>query len=390
MLKHVRLHLVLSILVVGALVAVTITLTSRGNATRSLILFCYSLTWFAVSSLLANGQRFVHNNQATQRSQIKPAPVISFSTLEFPQSPKTSEVPGIVNAFSVDLEDYFHTEVAAQTVVWSQWDEMPSRLEHTVPKLLRLLEDTQTRGTFFVLGWIAEKYPEMVREIAECGHEIGCHSYRHLPVFRMTPQAFAEDTRIAKMLIEDAVGREVLGYRAPCFSITPGTEWAFDVLSEMGFQYDSSINPVCHLFYGNPRAQRHPHFVGRHGLFEIPVATWRAGRTNLPVGGGAYLRILPYRYNERGLQSINQREKLPATLYMHPWEIDGEQPDLALPFISTLRQRFGTGEMEQRLRRLLTAHRFAPIAEVYAGSIPGLPNTPLENQKSVTQVGVAS
>ena len=389
MLKHIRLQLVLSILVVGALVAVTVTLTSRGSGTRSLILFCNSLTWFAVSALLASGQRFVQNKHATLRSQIKAVPVISFPVSELPQSPKACEIPRIVNAFSVDLEDYFHTEVAAQTVVWSQWDEMPSRLEHTLPRLLALLNDTQTRGTFFVLGWIAEKYPEMVREIAECGHEIACHSYRHLPVFRMTPQAFAEDTRIAKILIEDASGREVLGYRAPCFSITPGTEWAFDVLSELGFQYDSSINPVCHFFYGNPHAQRHPHFVGRHGLFEIPVATWRAGRTNLPVGGGAYLRILPYRYNERGLQSINQREKLPATLYMHPWEIDEDQPDLALPFLSTLRQRFGTGTMERRLRRLLTAHCFASIAEVYAGSIPGLPNTPLANQKYVTQVGVA-
>lgn len=390
MLKHVRLQLVLSTLVVGALVAVTVTLTSRGGATQSLILLCHSLTWFAVSALLANGQRFVQNKQANVRSQIKTVPVISFPASELPPSPKAWKMPEIVNAFSVDLEDYFHTEVATQTVIWSQWDEMPSRLEHTVPKLLKILDDTQTRGTFFVLGWIAEKYPEMVREIADCGHEVACHSYRHLPVFRMTPQAFAEDTRIARILIEDAAGREVLGYRAPCFSITPGTEWAFDVLSELGFQYDSSINPVCHFFYGNARAQRHPHFVGRHGLFEIPVATWRAGGRNLPVGGGAYLRILPYRYNELGLQSINQREKLPATLYMHPWEIDEEQPDLALPLLSTLRQRFGTGAMEQRLRRLLTAHRFAPIAEVYAGSIPGRPSTPLANQKYVTQVGVAS
>jgi polysaccharide deacetylase family protein (PEP-CTERM system associated) len=272
----------------------------------------------------------------------------------------------LVNAFSIDLEDYFHTEVASSTVAYSDWDAMPSRINSSVPRLLDLLDEHNTRSTVFVLGWIARKYPNLVRQVAERGHEIACHSDRHRPVFRLDQHSFHEDTRIAKETIEDAIGESVYGYRAPSFSITPGIEWAFDVLQELGFNYDSSVNPVRHSFYGNPTASRYPYFVGESRLLEIPVATWRIGATNLPVGGGAYLRILPYQYIRAGLSWINRVERKPFTLYVHPWEIDQYQPVLKLNWKSRARQTWGISTMESRMARLLSSFRFAPINEVYS------------------------
>ena len=280
---------------------------------------------------------------------------------------RESQTPAspLVNAFSIDLEDYFHTEVSSSMVSYSDWDAMPSRIGSSVPRLLDLLDQHNTRSTVFVLGWIARKYPSLVREVAARGHEIACHSDRHRAVFRLDQQSFHEDTRIAKESIEDACGENVTGYRAPSFSITPGTEWAFDVLQELGFSYDSSVYPVRHSFYGNPKGSRYPYFIGDGKLLEIPVATWKIGTANLPVGGGAYLRILPYQYTRMGLNWINRFDRMPFTLYMHPWEIDAYQPLLKLDWKSRARQTWGIGTMENRLSSLLTSFRFAPITEVY-------------------------
>ncbi len=278
---------------------------------------------------------------------------------------RSSRAP-IVNAFSIDLEDYFHTEVASKAVSYSDWDGMPSRISSSVSRLLDVLDEHNTRSTVFVLGWVARKYPSLVRQVADRGHEIACHSDRHRAVFRLDQDSFQQDTRIAKEAIEDATGLAVHGYRAPSFSITPGTEWAFDVLQELGFSYDSSVNPVRHSFYGNPSASRYPYFVGESRLLEIPVATWRVGSTNLPVGGGAYLRILPYQYVRAGLAWINHVERKPFTLYMHPWEIDQFQPMLPLDWKSRARQTWGIATMESRMSRLLTSFRFAPMNQVYA------------------------
>ena len=272
----------------------------------------------------------------------------------------------ITNAFSIDLEDYFHTEVASQVVGLQSWDLMPSRIHSSVPRLLDLLDQHNTRATVFVLGWVAERYPALVREVARRGHEIGCHSYLHRAVFRLDRKTFYEDTLKAKQLIEDATGARVVGYRAPCFSITPGIDWAFDVLTELDFQYDSSVNPVRHSFYGNSNAPRHPYYVAKNRLLEIPVATWRVLGVNLPVGGGAYLRLLPYRYSVAGLRHLNEKERQPGTVYMHPWEIDQGQPGLALPWLSNIRQTWGTAGMGNKLSDLLKTFRFAPMAAVYS------------------------
>ncbi len=205
----------------------------------------------------------------------------------------------------------------------------------------------------------------------------------------MGPTSFFEDTRKAKYLIEDATGLSVVGYRAPCFSIVRGTEWAFHVLSQLGFRYDSSINPIRHGFYGNARAPLLPHYVGDGELLEIPVAVWRVKGLNLPVGGGAYLRLLPYKYSIAGLRHLNRVEKRPATIYMHPWEMDAQQPDLNLPLFSHIRQTWGTATMEDRVRCMLNEFRFAPLADVYSnaigsfGTAPALTAPPLLNAVEV-------
>jgi polysaccharide deacetylase family protein (PEP-CTERM system associated) len=292
------------------------------------------------------------------RVQVKPAIEL---TLAAP-----SHIRPVCNAFSIDLEDYFHTEVASQAVDFSNWDGMPSRITSSVMRLLDLLDEHQTKSTVFVLGWVAKKNPVLVRHVAERGHEIACHSYRHKAVFCHDRQSFYQDTLMARQAIEDATGHRVQGYRAPSFSMTPGTEWAFDVLSELGFVYDSSIHPIRHKFYGNAGGRRYPYVVSASGLIEIPIATWRLAGSNLPIGGGAYLRMLPYAYIRAGLSHVNDRECQPATLYVHPWEIDSFQPPLGLSWKSHMRQNWGVQTMEGRLTHLLSHFRFAPISQVYA------------------------
>lgn len=277
-------------------------------------------------------------------------------------------VAQIVNAFTIDLEDYFHTEVSSRDVDYEQWGKMPSRIESSTHRMLDLLDEHQVRATVFVLGWVAERYPRLVREVAVRGHEIACHSFRHKRVNQLTPRMFMEDTRSAKHAIEDATGERVDGYRAPSFSITPGTEWAFETLEQLGFTYDSSVHPVWHATYANARAPRFPYYPTKNNILEIPIATWRVGGVNLPVGGGAYLRLLPYTYIQHGLNSVNHREWQPVTLYVHPWEIDYLQPAIHSDFASHVRQLWGTRTMEARLHKLLSTMRFSSIADVYAKS----------------------
>ncbi len=281
-----------------------------------------------------------------------------------------SVASGITNAFSIDLEDYFHTEVASRVVSSSSWESMPSRVEASTMRMLEILDRSDTSATVFVLGWVARKYPRLIRQIAQQGHEVACHSDRHRAVFTLSPKEFLEDTYTAKRSIEQASGVAVYGYRAPSFSITPGTEWAFDVLAQLGFAYDSSVNPVRHSFYGNPHASRFPFYVANCALLEIPIATWRVFGNNFPVGGGAYLRLLPERYIHAGIRSINRKDREPATMYVHPWEIDSCHPYLDLDWKSRTRQTAGLAAMEGKLERLLAAMKFAPIADVYSHLIP--------------------
>jgi polysaccharide deacetylase family protein (PEP-CTERM system associated) len=286
-----------------------------------------------------------------------------------PSTPAPVQRSRVVNAFTIDLEDYFQTEVASRSLPYSEWDRMPSRIEHSVQRMLDLLDESDARATVFVLGWIAERYPRLVREVARRGHEIGCHSYRHRRVYTLSPEVFAEDTRLAKRVLEDVIGSAVEGYRAPSFSITPGTEWAFHILEDLGFLYDSSVNPVWHSSYANQHAPRFPYYPAGTRLLEIPIGTWRIGNVNLPVGGGAYLRLLPYGYIRRGLSVINTRERQPATLYVHPWEIDYHQPALHKKWSSQVRQMWGTRTMEAKLRKLLASSRFEPISIAYSQAL---------------------
>ncbi len=266
----------------------------------------------------------------------------------------------LTNAISVDVEDYFQTEAMSSVAPRKNWGSFPSRVESSTRALLDLFAEFDVKATFFFLGWVAERFPAIVRETRDLGHEIGCHSYWHHPVFRMTSKEFWEDTYRAKETIEDATGEAVVGYRAPNFSINSSVPWAYSVLEELGFEYDSSVYPVRHDLYGNPDAQRSPHRVGTR-LMELPLATWRVFNHNLPVGGGAYLRILPYALMRNGIEASNNKEHRPAVLYLHPWEIDAFQPRLQAPWKSRMRQYTGLAGMKSRLERLLSQFRLGRI-----------------------------
>lgn len=275
------------------------------------------------------------------------------------------------HALTIDLEDYFHTEVASQGISFSDWEHQPSRIEPCTHRLLDLLDRNHTQATFFVLGWVAKRYPRLVREIHQRGHEIGCHSLDHKLVSRMSPNDFYTSTKTAKAIIESVIQEPIFGYRAPSFSITPGCEWAFETLAMLGFSYDSSVHPVHHPTYGNPKAPRSAYPVAHDRLMEFPIATWKIAGRNLSVGGGAYLRLLPYQYIQRGLATWEKEMQVPAMLYLHPWEIDPYQPHIPLSFHSTVRQTWGTTMMEDKLQRLLTQFRFGSVRDTHKGILEG-------------------
>jgi len=258
----------------------------------------------------------------------------------------------VKNAISVDVEDYFQTEAVSSAAPRSMWESYPSRVAANTEALYDLFARFDVKGTFFFLGWVAERFPSLVRTAHELGHEVGCHSYWHKPVFRLSSDEFRSDTYRAKRAIEDATGAAVWGYRAPNFSIIPSVPWAHSILEELGFLYDSSVYPVHHELYGNHSAPRHAHRVGDR-LLELPLATWRVRNLNLPVAGGAYLRILPYALVKHGVRAMNVNEEMPAVLYLHPWEIDDAQPRLSVGWKSRLRQYTGLAGMTSKLERLM-------------------------------------
>lgn len=353
-----------------SVLAVHVWLTNSGHLPPVIALGSFGAMCLLLSFVPNTGKQSAANEAESISARPQPALAEVINIREGRRDSISGPRP-VINAFTIDLEDYFHTEVASSTVPYSEWDAMTPRLHHTMPRLLDVMDKYRVRSTVFVLGWVARKYPWLVKEIALRGHEIGCHSNQHRAVFRLSPSEFWNDTLTAKHSLEDLTGVRVRGYRAPSFSITPGTEWAFDVLRESGFDYDSSVNPVRHKFYGNPTAPRFASHVGKNGLLEIPVATWRLAGQNLPVSGGAYLRLLPFSYIKTGLRQINKSEQQPFTVYMHPWEIDAEASPLKLQGLSRIRQNFGTATMEARLEQLFKEFQFAPMAEVYANSLAG-------------------
>jgi polysaccharide deacetylase family protein (PEP-CTERM system associated) len=271
-----------------------------------------------------------------------------------------------LNAMSVDVEDYFHVSVFDGVVPRSDWDRMESRVCANTTRLLDLFDEFGVRGTFFVLGWVAQRQPGLVRDIAARGHEIASHGYGHRLVYSQTRQDFREDVRRAKRLLEDTSGVAVGGYRAPSFSVTTASWWALDILLEEGHWYDASIFPIRHDRYGIPDAPRHPHRLDLNGgaLMEMPGATVRVGPLNLPVAGGGYFRIFPYAWTRWGIARLNRREHLPAVFYVHPWEIDPDQPRLPAGRLGRFRHYRNLHRTEGRLRALLSDFRFGTVGSL--------------------------
>ena len=270
--------------------------------------------------------------------------------------------PG-THIFTVDVEEYFHAHALASAAPLSRWHTLESRVVDSTVRLMDLLARHEAHATFFVLGWVAERYPDLVQAIAARGHELASHGYAHRLVYDQTPDAFREDVRRAKDLIESAAAQPVRGYRAPSFSVTTRSMWALDVLLEEGYTYDASIFPIRHDRYGIPDAPRWPHTIerGRGRIFEVPGSTVRLGSTNLPVAGGGYFRILPYAWTRWGIARVNTAERQPAIFYLHPWEIDPDQPRLPAGWLGRFRHYRNLRKAEPRLRALLTDFSFAPL-----------------------------
>ena len=269
------------------------------------------------------------------------------------------------NALSFDIEDWFQVENLKTAIARDQWDELELRVETNTRKILALLREANARATFFVLGWVAERCPDLVREIDRDGHEVASHGYGHGLVYDMTPEAFREDLLRSKRILEEIVKKPVTGYRAPSFSITPRNLWALDILKETGFDYDSSVFPVSmHDRYGFPGCSTRP-FVWPNGLVEIPLSVYQIGRLSLPAAGGGYFRLFPYGYFHRIFTRLNRRGEA-ATFYMHPWELDPGQPRVRVPWFYRFRHYVNLSQAEARLRRLLRDFRFTTLSAAHS------------------------
>ncbi|MGH7888274.1 MAG: XrtA system polysaccharide deacetylase [Candidatus Binatia bacterium] len=273
----------------------------------------------------------------------------------------------MLNALTIDVEDYFQVEAFADVILPIQWIQYPLRVEQNTRRLLEMLGRHGIRATFFVLGWVAEHCPDLVREIALAGHEIGCHGYNHQRIGRADEKVFREDIYRAKAILEELSGALVRCYRAPSYSVTTQTLWALDILHHAGFEYDSSIFPVFHDQYGIPDAPRFPHYRslgnGRR-ILEFPPSTLSIYGANLPISGGGYFRLLPYGLTAWALRRINEKEAQPAMFYLHPWEIDPAQPRIAASWRSRFRHYQNLHSTEEKFDRLLDEFSWASLTEV--------------------------
>lgn len=273
----------------------------------------------------------------------------------------------IVNVMSVDVEDYFHVQAFANVIDRGDWDRYPLRVEQNTRRLLEMFQEFDVQATFFVLGWVAERCAGLVRDIADAGHEVGCHGFSHQPIYGGDEDQFRDDIRQAVAVIENICGKPVRSYRAPSYSVTRDTLWALDILAEEGFDNDSSIFPIVHDNYGIPDAPRFPHLRQLSGggrITEFPPSTVRILGNNVPVAGGGYLRLFPYQVTARAIQHLNTQENQPAMVYLHPWEIDVDQPRIAAPWRSRFRHYQNLATTETKLRKLLTSFSWKPMAEV--------------------------
>lgn len=280
----------------------------------------------------------------------------------------------MLNAMTIDVEDYFHVAAFADRISPGQWAAHDYRAVANTEKLLAIFGEAGVRATFFFLGWVAERSPDLVRAVAAAGHEVACHGYSHQLVFRQERDLFRQETLRAKGFLEDTLGQKVRGYRAASFSITPQSSWALDELAEAGFEYDSSIAPMRHDIYGWPDGPRAPGRItcpSGAELVEFPVMLARWAGAAVPVAGGGYFRILPYAFIKAGLRNINEAQGQPFFFYLHPWEVDPQQPRVAGASLkSRVRHYTGLNACESRLRRLLQDFRFGTMEDVLSGLLP--------------------
>ena len=299
----------------------------------------------------------------------------------------SSPAPSVEHVFTVDVEEYFHVSAFDHAVSRGDWLALPSRIARNVDCLLELLARHDTSGTFFVLGWIVEKHPDVVQKISAAGHEIASHGWWHRRVTTLTPKEFRADIRLSKAALEHVTGKEVLGFRAPNFSIVPGKEWAFDVLLEEGYRYDSSLFPVRRPGYGYPNAEPRPHRIHRASgeLLEFPLATVAWSGVRLPAAGGGYFRHLPYALTRTAFRQHSTRG-IPGTFYIHTWEFDQDQPRMSVPWLTRLRHYRGLGRTFSRLERLLSEFPFTSASRwMRLASKSGCSSTAVVHYKTVAQ-----
>jgi len=278
--------------------------------------------------------------------------------------------PRPVNAMSVDVEDYFQVLALSPHIARAEWELRECRIPANVERILETFATRNVRATFFVLGWVAERFPAVVRSIAAGGHEIASHGYEHVQASRQTPEVFRADVMRTRKILEDVSGQAVLGYRAASYSIGRDNLWALDVLQECGHRYSSSIYPVRHDIYGMPEAPRFAFRLRPDALLEIPVTTVRVAGRNFPCGGGGYFRLLPYALFRWALARVNQNDRQPGVFYFHPWEVDPQQPRVAgASWRSRFRHYTNLQRMHPRLERLLADFRWGRMDEVFAPAL---------------------
>ena len=271
------------------------------------------------------------------------------------------------NAMSVDVEDYFQVSAFENIVARSDWASVTCRVESNTNQILDLFDDTETVATFFILGWVAERYPQLVREIVLRGHEVGSHGFAHIRATQQSPPEFRSDVEVTKKILEDITGEPVIGYRAASFSIAKSNLWVHQELADAGYEYSSSVYPVRHDLYGIPDAPRDPFLVKDIGILEIPLTTAQVLGRNLPAGGGGYFRLLPYGYSRWAIHRRNNLDSQPAVFYFHPWEIDAEQPRFQAPLKTTIRHYSNLSSMSAKLRRLTSEFRWRSMREIFLG-----------------------
>ena len=254
----------------------------------------------------------------------------------------------------MDIEDYFQVSAFEKVIDRSDWETLPCRVEQNTDKVMQIFVDHDAKGTFFILGWVAKRYPQLIKRIAEQGHEIASHGWDHVRIIHMTPEQFKSDVTKTKALLEDLSGIQVKGYRAPSYSIGSSNLWALDILQETGHKYSSSIYPIHHDLYGMPQAPRFAFYPNELDIIEVPVTTTKVLGKNFPCGGGGYFRLLPYLWSKRAINKVNKVDGEASIFYFHPWEIDPNQPRQANTSLKTrFRHYTNLAKMEQRLRRLL-------------------------------------